>query len=540
MRGMKPGLAVVAWVVMLGCAQARADTPPPIPEKDAAEIFTDVPEPWRDYLIQARAAERIADPLQRCLAFPDLPENKWPAGHAQAHCHFHFAHKRMTPTEIEAMLDRGEVKQLEQRLDERLSLHFSDKGYSEVIHDDLYFWIDEEGANGRIAEKWLQLAPDSAYANAAYANFLLRSAWKARGGKYSSETPRENLRRMSELAKQAIPYFDKAISINPKLMPAYSGLIDLAMLDSRDALGRRALAAAKKVDPASANIANNHMRSLTPRWGGSYEQMLAHANELSAHVAKRPQLAIYMARPYADRADRLVAAKQFTAETLKLLEVAASIGSDEEAMHDAANVAGALTDGNRDGVKRLAYLLQESRFREISAWGMRAVAWGLVRKEPQWSLKYALRALEREPDNAFAHYLAGAGYYNVGRFEDADREYRIAIEDSTQRHASLREVAGMWLFDAGHDDESAEMDTLARAKPYIDRLLKEYPEDGRGRIMRWYFAAMSDSGASAAEIPSILAKLDRGDPWQERMAGFLEGVNSHKVTGPIFIKRRGS
>lgn len=537
MGGRRPVWAVVAWVLILVCTPAMASEPVPIPEKDAAELYVDVPAPWRDYLIQARAAERIEDPLQRCLAFPDVPDNRWPAGHAQAHCNFRFARKRITPAEIEEMLDRGEAEALERRMDERLALHFLDKDYSEIIHSDLDFRVDEEGDNGRIAEKWLQLSPGSAYANTAYANFVLNSARKARGARYSSETPRENLRRMSELTKQAIPYFDKAISINPKMMPAYAGLIDLGRLDSRDALGQRALAAARKVDPACSNIAGTHMSSLTPRWGGSYEQMLAYANELSLHVANRPQLAIYLARPYADRGDRLVEEKEYTLATLKLLEVAISIGSDPGALLVAADAVGALTDADPDHVRRLAYLLQESRFRETKAWGARQIANILAHQEPQWSLKYALRALEQEPDHALGRYLAGVGYNGAGRPEDADREYRIAIENSGYRQASLREVAHMWIFNARHDDKSASEHALARAKPYIDRLIKEYPEDGMGWILRWYWDASSVSGANPKEIPSILAKLDRGDAWQVRMVRLLEDVNSRKSTDPIFIRR---
>lgn len=537
MGGVRPVWAVVAWVLMLVCTPAAASEPVPIPEKDAAELYLDVPAPWRDYLIQARAAERIEDPLQRCLAFPDLPGNRWPEGHAQAHCRTHFASKGLTPAEIEGMLDRGELKQLENLLDDRFRRHFLDKDYSEVIHDDLDFRVDDAGLNGRVAEKWLELAPDSAYANAAYGNFLMRSAWKARGGRYASETPRDNLRRMGKLAEQAVPYLEKALSINPKLLPAYEGLIELARLDSRDELGERALLAARKVDPACANIAGSHMDSLTPRWGGSYEQMLAYANELSAHIDRRPQLAIYLARPYADRGDRLVAAKQYTAETLKLLEVAISIGSDEGALRDAADVAGVLTDAAPDQVKRLAYLLQESRFRETNAWGMREMARILAHQEPQWSLKYALRALEQEPDHALGRYLAGVGYNGAGHQEDADREYRIAIENSGYRQASLREVAHMWIFNARHDDKSVSELALARAKPYIDRLITEYPEDGMGWILRWYWDASSVSGANPKEIPSILAKLDRGDAWQVRLARLLEDVNSRKSTDPIFIRR---
>ena len=515
----RKGRTWLAAMFMCVSPIAMADGMSPAPDNAEADPLMAVPTPWREYLMAARTAEQIVDPLQRCLAFPDLPGNKWPAGHAEAHCRFHFAHEKITPTEIEVMLDKGELEELEKQLDERLALHFSDTDYSEIIHEDLYFWVDEEGRNGRIAEKWLQLAPHSAYANVAYANFLLRSAWKARGGNYSSETPRENLRRMSALVDQAIPYFDRAISINPKMMPAYAGLIDLAALDSRDDLGRQALAAAKKVDPASGNIASMHMRSLTPRWGGSYEQMLAYANELSAHVTRRPQLAVYMTRPYADRGDRLIADGKITDETLKVLDIAVGIGSDENALRDAANASQKLAKDELGHIKALAYLLQDSRFSASTAWGVQQLAWYLSWREPQWSLKYALKSIELDPDSALPHYLAGRGLLDAGRFEEADREYRIALEDAGLRQGSLRDVASMWLYRAGLDDAGA----AAKSGPYIDRLQREYPDDGWGMIMRLHHDWSLRKGVTVAEMRGLLERIDRSDPWQ---AAMVEGIET--------------
>ena len=64
----------------MACAGAWAS--PAIPAKANEALLDGVSEPWRAYLVKAREAERIEDPLQRCLAFPDLPDNSWPAGHA--------------------------------------------------------------------------------------------------------------------------------------------------------------------------------------------------------------------------------------------------------------------------------------------------------------------------------------------------------------------------------------------------------------------------------------------------------------------------
>lgn len=519
---MRVGKFVVLAALMFASMSVQAAHAPPIPEMSDSKRYEQVPAPWREYLLKAREAERIADPLQRCLAFPDTPNNEWPAGHAQAHCRHHFAAKRPTLDEIAGLVERGEVEKLEEMFDRTLARHDPEKGADETIHDTFNYLLTDKQENdriGQITESWLTQAPESAYANLARGAYFNGAAWKVRGGKYADETPREALRQMSKLVEQAIPYFRKAISINPKLMPAYTGMIDVGMMDSRPELEANAIAQAERTDPTCVELANVRMRSLKPRWGGSYEEMLAYASRLSSYVAQRPHLAVHVAAPFADRGDRLVADEEYTREALQILEIAIATGSDEDALHDAADVAGALKDGEPDLLKRLAYLLQEARFRQVNSWATRELAWLLVQSEPEWSLKYSLQALELS-DDARTHFLAGLGYGKARRFEDAEREYRIAAEDRDQRQASLQEAASMWLYDAGLTDKEA----AARAKPYIDRLLTEYPGNGRGSIMRWYQQAMESGQGTVDSMRAIVPRLDRNDPWQAHYIEWFENM----------------
>lgn len=517
MGGLVRVLAV-GVVMAVGARLAMASPVPDIPPRVPAETLKNVAEPWRAYLIQARAAEQIKDPLQRCLAFPDLPGNRWPPGHAAAHCHHHHAHARLSLAEIAAFVDRGDLSGLEARLDASQRRHFDATESGEDIHDVFnYGLFDPSPEADRVTSKWLERAPESAYANLARGSYLHRSAWKARGARFSAYTPKASMRRMSELMEQAIPYVERALQLDPKLMPAYTALVEIGMADSRPELMERAFERGNAVDPACVEMANVRMRALSPRWGGSYEQMLAYAAELLPHVARKPQLAMHLAAPFADRADRLDAADDYGAEMRQVLSVALGSGSDEDTLRSAANLALNSTDVPRDRWQALAYLLQESRFRDNSAWGKRQVAWELVRDEPEWSLRYSLSALALEPDNAFGRYVAAAGYFNAGRLNEADREYAIAIEDPKQRKASLREVSLMWLQAATPTDRAP----LAKASPYIDRLLREYPDDGRAWLLD--LERRFQSGPVDIEtIRAALRKVDRSDPWQAERAKVLD------------------
>lgn len=502
---------ILASVLMLAFAlPASASTAPDIPQRAEAEVLQRVAAPWRDYLIRVRAAERIEDPLQRCLAFPDLPGNRWPAGHAAAHCRHHHAHARLSLAEIAGFVDRGDLRGLHAWLDASQQRHFDAQELGEDIHDIFNYGVfDPSPESDRVTAQWLKAAPESAYAHLARGSFLSRSAWRARGNRFAAETPDASMQRMSALVEQAIPYYEKALQLDPRLMPAYTALADLGMMDSRDALKESAFERADAIDPACVELANVRMRAMSPRWGGSYEQLLAHAKKLSSHVARKPHLAVHVAAPFADRADRLDAADQYDGETREVLAVALAAGSDEDTLRTAANFALNSTDAKREPWQALAYLLQESRFRDNSAWGKRQVAWQLVRDEPEWSLQYALSALELEPDSAFGHYVAGAGYYNAGRFADADREYAIAVRDPKQRQASLREVSQMWLGAVTPTDRAP----LVKAKPYIQRLLGEYPDDGRAWLLDLELRFRSGS-VDIDTIRAAVKKVDRSDPWQ--------------------------
>lgn len=519
---MKIGsVAELAGLALLLAFSGHAAELPPVPEKPDLKRYESIPAPWHGYLLQARAAERIADPLQRCLAFPDLPGNEWPKGHAQAHCLFHHDSSRIPLAEIGKLVDQGDLDELENIMDAALARHFAEQGRSEVIHLDLNFGEGNEGENEKVAKKWLDAAPGSAYANTAYAYALLNKAWRIRGGKFASETPDEDWAGKTAVAASAIPYFEKAIKLNPKLVVAYDGLYSLGMLESRDDLKAAMLAAMQKVDPLCVEFVGHVSNSMRPRWGGSYEQMLAYSQELARHMDRRPEFATYLARPYGDRGSILLKAGQYDQATNDVLSFAVKTGSDEDSLLPASDAARRI---EKDEDKAAIYLSQASRFKSLNPDAAVILAWYLVRMEPEISVRYALMALKEAPDDALAHYVAGAGYYNSRMYDAADEHYRIAIEDGEQRHASLREVADMWLSSGVSKDETVRKAGAIRAKPYINRLQSEYPDDGRGAIMAFWSDVFVNKIIREPAIRNVLKKVDRSDPWQADKAKQLDAM----------------
>lgn len=87
-------IAVVRTSVAAATAQAAAA--PLEAGRPRHDAFDDQSEPWRSYFRAARAAGQHADPLRRCLEYPDLPDADWPLGYAGAHCH--YPHGRVPPS----------------------------------------------------------------------------------------------------------------------------------------------------------------------------------------------------------------------------------------------------------------------------------------------------------------------------------------------------------------------------------------------------------------------------------------------------------
>jgi tetratricopeptide (TPR) repeat protein len=155
-------------------------------------------------------------------------------------------------------------------------------------------------------------------------------------------------------------------------------------------------------------------------------------------------------------------------------------------------------------------LLQEARFRDGNAWADKTIAWRLLRKEPEWALRYLVRAEKLEPSDPELQYMLGAAYYNAHQYARAQQHYIVAIDDPKQRQASLRELSTMWLFDAG----LGRREGAIKAKPFVDRLQAEYPDDGRGWIYRFDCLGRLGQSISTEQIEKFLAVADRTDPAQ--------------------------
>ena len=465
------------WMGFAWHAGAAEPAPP------VAEAGEPPPAEFRAFLDAARQADAIADPLARCLAFPDLPGNHWPKDLARRHCEFEYG-PRITRARIAAALDGGDVAGLDAAFAADLARHFSDEGFSEAIHRD-FDDIEADAASARLTERWLAAAPASPYALAARGWFYTAQSQQARGTRYVGKTPDEDLRRMSELSTLAVEQFERALAIEPRLLPAWVGLMDVARRDSRAELFSRAEREALALDAACVRVARQRMFARQPRWGGSHEEMATLAGEYRPLMDRRPLLALATFQPQLDAA-QMLRLDDGHAQAIAGLQPIVLESTDPEAP---SALAGSLIAVDAAGNRwpALEYLLAAGRFDEHDAWANRERGRALlVMHEPAWAQRYLARAVADAPDHAEGHQLYASSLFLGRRFAESEAEYLLAMQDPEVHRGALNDLVRAM----------AAMRSV-KAVTYSDQLVRESPENPDSWGVRAY--ALKMRGISTPE-----------------------------------------
>lgn len=406
----------------------------------------------KDYLRRAKEADRLTDPLARCLAFPDFPGNQWPKGLAAAHCELNFG-KRVQVDDIQQALDRNELKLLDARFAADLARHFSESDFSEAIHGD-FDAFDGLARSDVLSKAWVEKAPESAFAQAARGEHFRRAENILRAGRFVSDISNEEFKQLAILATQALEHFERALRLEPRLIEAYVGMINAARVDSRDGVVQDAIQRGRALDPACALLADQTMVTLTPQWGGSYEQMDAYGKELASHLARRPLLATKIEWPKVHLAESLrdddkATAARFAAE-------AARVSTEPAAFINLA--VARREEPTAHTLEAAAYAVAASRFKpaDVGNAGVRGELLLTRAHDPQWALSALEFAERRGTKDGAVHFYLGDTYRALQRPEDARRQYTLAMADEDSRGGAMQRLAEMVTADAPKDIDPAK------------------------------------------------------------------------------------
>jgi tetratricopeptide (TPR) repeat protein len=523
-------LKLAALAIALGAATASAATadkpapaaplaspaakPPPygLPGTPAYVVppphYDQAPEPWRSYLLQAREADKIADPLQRCLAFPPIPGSQWPANLIPAHCQYTFGLGDFSLATVKARLDKGDVAGLEDFYRKLQDKHFSDSDFSEHIHSALEVF-DSSYESGVVSKRWLEAAPASPFAMVARAEFYQAMGWAARGAAYAQETPDEQIARMREYHDKARALYEQALKLEPKLMPAYVGLVHLDFNGDSTA----AFEIGRRVDPGCKPLMSMRMSALRPRWGGSYPRMVALELQILPQLPKRPLLALSRIWSYEDVYDLAYKAEKYDL-AVEALKPMVAVSSSPQIYEDLATAMFMKKDV--DPWERLSYSVQITRFRPGDAWNARERAHLqlTLANDAEGANRSAAAAVAAEPENGYGHYLYAGSFNRLGKVDEAEREYLLALEDEPEK-SKHRDA----LFELG--DLMVRAHRTAKARAYADQAIKDFPEEGRAWLLNWLATGMERVPLATLReaVQKFLAKADPNDP---RMAHQIE------------------
>lgn len=455
-------------------ASAPAATKPAAPARP--DPIASAPPEIREFLLKAEAADKIEDKLARCLAFPDLPGHQWPKGLAAAHCESSFG-PHIALAQAKAMLERGELAQLDALFAADLERHYSKTGFSEVIHAD-FDDFDSGYEADRFTKAWLEKAPESPFALAARATHYREMAAKTRGKDVARETPLEAMQGMREYARQSAELYRRALKAEPRLITAYFGLITLGMFTSDDELRVWAAREGKKLDPYCKSLARAEMYALMPRWGGSYQEMLGLREELEPALAERPLLALTTPWPFVDRADYLYSDGKYD-EVIAALEPIVKQTTLPEAYTYLASSMMARKDKAANRETRwwvLLYYLEPARFccGSTSDNLNRGIMLLRTARRPAWALQYAQRVLSADPKSAKGHQLMADILVESKRYAESEVHYLAAMADKDQRKNALYYLVLSMM----------QAQLLDKARAYSDQYRKEFPDDAWGWWLR--------------------------------------------------------
>jgi tetratricopeptide (TPR) repeat protein len=423
------------------------------------------------FLAAARQAEAIADPLQRCLNYPEPPGVAWSKAVTSAYCHNQLD-PWVTWDDARRLIQAGRAAELDKRLAEAMHAQLSQPEAVGVL--DRTFNIDfrrgDDDARA-LLDAWKRQLPRSAFALAASGAAYVQLAQDMRGSKFASKTSQSAFDSMHRLLERARTDLDQAVAIDPNLTPAYAAMIYAANLESDGAYAVSAARRGLAVDPANFIIYSRLVWMAQPKWGGSVQDMQQIIASAQRHADKNPLL-------------KLLVSESSGGESY--VENCACNPSTEFDLYrqvyaEAAPVGMLMSGGwaarnrNSPGLS-VIYRSQLLRFdpnqidhREGRAFDLSALG------HADWALAEgnALIALAPQDENAFD--VRGLAYAVTGNFSAAADDYERALRLNPTDNWTLVQLGNIYVHSMRDWDKGWAI---------ANRIIQTSPDDTAGWLLR--------------------------------------------------------
>lgn len=417
----------------------------------------------------AHKAEAIADPLQRCLAYPNPPGVNWSGELASMYCHF-VLDPAVTSAKARELIEHGRVAELEKQLAEMEQAQLSEPDARSTL-DRTYNLVFSEGSDDMrsLMDAWKRQSPDNAFALAASGAAYVAMAAEQRGGDFADRTSQSAFEAMHRLLDLARTDLDRAVSIDPKLTPAYHVMIHAARMDSDPAYAANAAKQALAVDPANFPVYASLVGMAQPRWGGNVALMNRLIDQAQVHAAQNPLLRILLSQ----RDDARTVIEDCRCDDFGDADLYRRYFG-EVAMLDMLKSAGWAMEQRNHPELSVVYRSEYLRFYPDDLGPREGLTFGLLQLgQTTWALQEGNELVRREPGDANAYGLRGAAYRGLGDSIHAAQDYEAALRINPS-DASLPFLLG--------DIYANELRDWNKGWQFADQLIQA--DDPRGWLLR--------------------------------------------------------
>ncbi len=413
------------------------------------------------------------------------------------------------------------------------------------VKDDLIdvydsFSVYEPGLEDMFSE-WVAKFPDNYQPYLARGVYYVYMGYASRGTAWAKDTTNAQFAKMEHYFSLAEQDIDKAMAMDRNIVAPY--FFALRVFGASSNMSKdRAIEILKQglaINPASFRLRSIYLLRITPRWGGSYEEMDAFAADAQKYAADNPRIAALRGYAYYDAGDMKLISGDYTA-SLALLDKALTYGELPLFLTDRATAymnlqmpAEALKDiiralelAQNDGeayLIRSELLAEQGRLKEASADIEMAnaidpnspddkdkrrslsdkqvyVAYQLQKKDLSGSIGRYDLAVRYDPGNASAYYWRARAYVSENNLEAAYSDLQKAIELKPDYFEAYFILDNAVL---------SRRQDWADIISYWDRYIALHPEDGRAYLERG--GAHFHNGNLVEAVKDAKRAADRGD-----------------------------
>lgn len=426
------------------------------------------PSEYVAFLKAVTEANAIVDPLQRCLAYPDLPGSHWNDETTHAYCELR-TYKTMRRPEIDALLKQGRAADVDRAFQSYLDEQLKQAGHPGVL--DIAFsnaGFDKSSAEARsVIDAWMQQSPESAFAMAASGVQYVAAAQAARGDDAARDVGRQQMSDMDYLLMLGRQDMDRAVAAVPTITAVYGSMIHLGGLVGDWSYQQRAAAAGLRADPYNFSIRIQMMNQAQPQWGRRFGGLERQRDNDEADAPRNPLLRMVAQNPQVYRAYCYCTAS----ETHHRVELAIDRNLSSGNL---VNLAGSVYDDD----PRLAVEIYAEALRfdptEVDALRWRSQLM-LKLGDKQGAIDAVAAASSRFPEDSAIATLVANIYRQAGRIQDSEKTYLAVIERYPDELHAMSELGDLYNHEA-HQPE--------KAKALADTLIERHPEYPEGYIVR--------------------------------------------------------